>query len=315
MATADSGFKGVWVDLLNPLNQDLSINHKKLYTHVQTLGAKGVEGVVMFGHAGEGASFSAAERLVAVKQLMQQGVAGKDILLHVGFSNVADVVQLIREASPLGLKGCVIVPPYADSGVTDQGLINFLGHIVERTKDIAPRIFLASQTSPSTSDLNPRVINEVLSLHPHAFVGLIDQSHNANHTLEWIRSFMAQLPVYTTHDLNAHVVANLGIHSGISSYANVIPHIMVHMVTSTQASKTSVAGNKIGTEDQRLEAFDRMIEHLPEVPALKYLMAATYRDSDWLRVRPPLATLNMDSQEKLSKEYKNSIKVAKQVDR
>ena len=79
---------------------------------------------------------------------------------------------------------------------------------------------------------------------------------------------------------------------------------MVHMVTSNQASKTSVAGNKIDVEDQRLEAFDRMIEHLPEIPALKYLMAATYRDSDWLRVRPPLATLNLESQEKLSKEYK-----------
>ena len=271
---------------------------------MQTLGAKGVQGVVMFGHAGEGAAFSAAERMAAVKQLIQQGVSGGDILLHVGFPNVADVVHLIREATPLGLKGCVIVPPYADSGVTDQGLINFLGHIVERTKDIPARIYLASQTSPSTSDLNPRVINELLNLHPKGFAGLIDQSHNANHTLEWIRSFMALLPVYTTHDLNAHVVANLGIHSGISSYANVIAQTMVHMVTSNQASKTSVAGNKIDVEDQRLEAFDRMIEHLPEIPALKYLMAATYRDSDWLRVRPPLATLNLESQEKLSKEYK-----------
>jgi len=304
MATADSGLKGVWVDLLNPLTEDLSIHHKKLYTHVQTLGAKGVQGVVMFGHAGEGAAFSAAERLAAVKQLIQQGVSGGDILLHVGFPNVADVVHLIREATPLGLKGCVIVPPYADSGVTDQGLINFLGHIVERTKDIPARIYLASQTSPSTSDLNPRVINELLNLHPKGFAGLIDQSHNANHTLEWIRSFMALLPVYTTHDLNAHVVANLGIHSGISSYANVIAQTMVHMVTSTLASKTSVAGNKIEVEDQRFEAFDRMMEHLPEIPALKYLMAATYRDSDWLRVRPPLATLNLESQEKLSKEYK-----------
>ena len=91
MATADSGLKGVWVDLLNPLTEDLSIHHKKLYTHVQTLGAKGVQGVVMFGHAGEGAAFSAAERLAAVKQLIQQGVSGGDILLHVGFPNVADV--------------------------------------------------------------------------------------------------------------------------------------------------------------------------------------------------------------------------------
>ena len=304
MATDDSGIKGVWVDVLKPLTEDLSIHHKKLFNHVQTLGARGVQGVVMFGHAGEGAAFSAGERLTAVKQLIQHGLSGHDILLHVGFPNVADVVQLISEAGPLGLKGCVIVPPYADIGVTDAGLIDFLGLIIERTRDVPARIFLASQTSPSPSDLNPRVINELLSMHPKAFAGLIDQSHNANHTLEWIRSFMALLPVYTTHDMNAQVVSNLGIHSVISSYANVITQTMGHMVNVHPDSKKSVAGNKIGLEDQRLEAFHRMVEHLPEVPALKYLMAATYRDSEWLRVRPPLATLNLESQEKLSKEFK-----------
>jgi hypothetical protein len=50
-----------------------------------------------------------------------------------------------------------------------------------------------------------------------------------------------------------------------------------------------------------------MIQGMPTVPALKYLMATHYRDADWLRVRPPLAALNTQTQEKLNKDFKKYI--------
>ena len=75
MATAGVGLQGLWVELLTPLTEDLLVHHSKLSTHVQTLGAKGVQGVVMFSHVGEGDSFNAAERLDAGKQLMAHGIA------------------------------------------------------------------------------------------------------------------------------------------------------------------------------------------------------------------------------------------------
>jgi len=60
MPTAGGGLQGLWVELLTPLTEDLFVHHSKLATHVQTLGAKGVQGVVMFSHVGEGDSFNAA---------------------------------------------------------------------------------------------------------------------------------------------------------------------------------------------------------------------------------------------------------------
>ena len=50
MATAGVGLQGLWVELLTPLTEDLFIHHAKLSTHVQTLGAKGIQGVVMHHH-------------------------------------------------------------------------------------------------------------------------------------------------------------------------------------------------------------------------------------------------------------------------
>lgn len=304
MATASVGLQGLWVELLTPLTEDLFIHHAKLSTHVKTLGAKGIQGVVMFSHVGEGDSFNVAERLDAVKQLMSHGVAANDILLHVAFANLTDSVKLIRDAHELGLHGYILTPPPAGPEATDQGLFNFFDHIVQKVGPMGVKLYLASQVNAGPADLNPRVLSELLDKHAGVFQGLIDQSHNASHTMDWVRSFLPKIPVISNQDMNTHVLANLGIHTSLSSSANLLPALMVRMVQSNAAQKVSVAGNKIEADDQRLEEFERIIQGLPEVPALKYLLATAYRDADWLRVRPPLAALNAQTQEKLNKDFK-----------
>lgn len=305
MVTGVGRLQGVWVDLLMPLNEDFSINQKKLYTHVQTLAAKGARGLVLFGRCGEGSAFTPVERVELVKFLIEQGVSGQDVVLNATAANMPDTVHLIRKAQSLGVQSFMLIPPYPEPDCTDQGLVDFFSYIFQHTSDLNLHIYLSSQASPSLSDLNPRVINELLTRHAGKFHGLIDQSPNASHTLDWIRSFASSLAVYTTHDMNAQVVAGMGIHTGISSYVNLITKLMVRVVTASDADKKiSVTGNKIGDDDLRLNEFDQLLAHLPLVPALKYLLSNFYHDSDWLRVRPPLSALNADSQEKLAKAFK-----------
>ena len=305
MATGVGKLQGVWVDLLMPLNEDLSINYKKLYTHVQTLAAKGARGLVLFGRCGEGAAFTPVERVELVKFLVEQGVSGQDMLLNATVANMPDTVHLIRKARSLGVQSFMLIPPYPEPDSTDQGMVAFFSYIVQHLGDLDLRLYLGSQASPSASDLNARVINELLTKHAGNFHGLIDQSPNASHTLDWIRSFSSMLAVYTTHDMNAQVVAGMGIHTGISSYVNLITKLMVRVVTASDADKKiSVSGTKIGDDDLRLNEFDQLLAHLPLVPALKYLLGSMYHDPDWLRVRPPLSALNADSQEKLAKAFK-----------
>ncbi len=304
MTATGGALQGVWVDLLNPLNEDFSISHKKLSTHVKTLGAKGVAGIVMFCHGGEGQAFSATERLEAVKQVMAHGVAGKDILLHVGFSSLMDSVHLIRAMQPLGLRGCIVTPPQAEGSITDLGLAEYFIQIAQKTQDTGVRLYLSSLVKGGRTDLKPNVITDILRQPSGRYQGLIDQSHNASHTNDWIRSFMALLPVLSTQDLNAHAMANQGIHASISSYANLIPELMVKLVQSSAAQKVSVTGSKIGNEDERVEQFARLFAGLPVVPSLKFLMALQYRDTDWMRVRPPRSELSRESHDQLAKEFK-----------
>ena len=295
---------GVWVDVLIPLTPDLLVDHVKLATHIRTLGVKGVAGVVLFGPAGEGAAFSAAERLDTVKQLLAHGVSGNDIVLHVGFASLTETVALIQQAQQLHLRGCIVTPPHADEEPAQEGLSQYFNQVAARTADIAPRLFLATPLRAGKPELTPPVISEVLGQHAQHYVGLIDQTRNATHVQDWIRLFAAKLPLYANHELQATALAKLGMHTCVSSYANLMPSVISSLVTPPGQLKVSVTGAPIGPDEAPLLQLAHLLEGLPEVPALKFLMSLQYHDPDWHRVRPPQSTLLPQSQERLSKEFK-----------
>jgi len=304
MTAVSRGLQGVWVDVLMPLHPDLTLHHGKLLTHIRTLAVKGIQGVVLFGPAGEGLSFSAAERLEAVKQLISHGVSGSDIVMHAGFSSVAETVEVIRQAHALGLRGCIVRPPRSEDEPTQEGLAQFFNQVAALTKGISTQLLMASPYRAGAPDLKPYVVNEVVSQHPGAYAGLLDQTRNASHMQDWLRLYSAQLPVYSNDELQAVALAKLGLHTSVSSWANLIPNVITGLVSPSSAAKLAVAGNAIGTDDGPLLHLARMLTGLPEVPALKYLMSIQYHDTDWLRVRPPLFGLLPQSQEGLLKDFK-----------
>ena len=53
--------RGLWCASLTPLGADGSVDCASLVAHVHRLTAKGLDGIVLFGTTGEGASFSMAE--------------------------------------------------------------------------------------------------------------------------------------------------------------------------------------------------------------------------------------------------------------
>lgn len=304
MTAGSIGLQGVWVDVLMPLKPDLTLHHAKLITHIRTLAVKGIQGVVLFGPAGEGLSFSAAERLDAVGQLLSHGVSGRDIVLHAGFSSVAETVDVIRQANTMGLKGCIVRPPRSEDEPTQEGLAHFFNQVATLTAGISTRLYMASPYRAGAPDLKPYVVNEVVSQHPGAYAGLLDQTRNASHMQDWLRLYSAMLPVYTNDELQAVAMSKLGLHTSVSSWANLIPQVIMGLVSPPASAKLSVAGNAIGTDDGPLLHLARMLVGLPEVPALKFLMSIQYHDADWLRVRPPLFELLPQSQENLLKDFK-----------
>lgn len=304
MTAGSNRLQGVWVDALMPLNADLTLHHAKLATHIRTLGVKGIQGVVLFGPAGEGLSFSAAERLDAVRQLLSHGITGQDIMLHAGFASIAETVYVIQQAHKLGLRGCILRPPRSEDEPTQEGLTHFYTQVAALTRGVSPQLFMASPHRAGAPDLKAYVVNEVMSQHPGVYVGMIDQTRNASHMQDWLRLYSSKLPVFTNDELQATALAKQGMHTCLSSWANLIPSVILGLVSPPSNAKLSVAGSAIGVDDAPLMHLARMLNGLPEVPALKFLMSVHYHDADWLRVRPPLSSLLAQSQETLLKDFK-----------
>ena len=304
MTAGSKGLQGVWVDVLMPFKADLTLHHAKLMTHIRTLAVKGIQGVVLFGPGGEGLSFSSAERLDAVKHLLSQGLSARDIVLHAGFASIAETVEVIQQANAMGLRACIIRPPRSEDEPTQEGLAHFFSRVATLTNGISTQLLMASPYRAGAPDLKPSVVEAVVSQHPGAYAGLLDQTRNASHMQDWLRLYSALLPVYSNDELQAVALSKLKLHTSVSSWANLIPQVILGLVSPPASTRLSVAGNAMGTDDASLLHLARMLTGLPEVPALKYLMSIQYHDADWIRVRPPLFQLLPESEELLLKEFK-----------
>ncbi len=150
------GFHGVWVDVLIPLQADFSIDEPKLASHLRNLSAKGFENFVMFGHAGEGTSFSADEKLAAVAHVIEAGVEANNLLLGVNSSSYAEVAQFIRKASAKGVRrfwyqrrcmttrtatlGCLtILINWSNKSIKATGICSFTNSVAKTKRLICQR--------------------------------------------------------------------------------------------------------------------------------------------------------------------------------
>ena len=119
-----SSLIGVWPDVLVPLTPELNIDLPKFASHLRNLEAKGMQRFVLFGYAGEGASFSTEEKLAALTHVLQAGLAPNAILLGVNTSALTEAVRLIEGAYTLGVRRFLVAPPTFYQPVTNLSLIH-----------------------------------------------------------------------------------------------------------------------------------------------------------------------------------------------
>ena len=100
-------FTGIWPALLTPLRADLSVDHARFAAHSQALLASGCTGITPFGTTGEGPSFSIAERMEAIDQLVKRGVPASQIMVSTSCAALPDTLALTRHAVHLGAHGCL----------------------------------------------------------------------------------------------------------------------------------------------------------------------------------------------------------------
>ena len=126
---------GVFSAALTPIKQDLSINQDLYLRHCQYLMRQGHDGLAIFGSTGEANSFSLQEKKNNLEFLLANRIDPNIIIQGTGSSSLNEAIDMTRHAVNHKVRAILLLPPFYYKNVSEEGIINYYRHIVERVGD------------------------------------------------------------------------------------------------------------------------------------------------------------------------------------
>lgn len=277
--SAMTTLSGVWAAALTPLTSDLAPDPARLGSHFEQLTRDGCDGIVLFGTTGEATSFSVAERIDLLDDLIGSGLPASRVIVGVGCAAAVDTVELTRAAALHGVAAVLMLPPFYYKAVSDDDLFEAYTWIIDRLGSEPPPVLLYNIPQVSGIRISPALAGRLARRHP-IVKGLKDSSGD----LDSLRGFVGAMPgraVFAGTELL--LVPDEGAVGTISAAANV------------NASDIRIAYESRDTADiPRLAKVRDILTQHPLIPSLKAVIASRTNDPGWLAVRPPLRPLTAD---------------------
>ncbi|MFT4118993.1 dihydrodipicolinate synthase family protein [Bradyrhizobium sp.] len=271
--------RGFWVASATPLAADGGVDHARLAGHAQQLFGKGVDGVVLFGTTGEGASFNVAERVAALEAMLKAGVAAERIAIGGGFPAISDSIALTRAALGLGLRHVLLLPPYFDRSVTAEGIEDAFAAVLDGVADDRLRATLYHIPQVSGVAIPTVAAANLRKRYGKLVAGLKDSSGDFKQ-FQAFRAAAPELAITVGNETDIARAIAAGGAGTICGMANIAPALV----------KAMIDGKDV--EARMQAAVDIVVKSPSFLATLKAILAAQTGDAAWLRVRPPLRALS-----------------------
>lgn len=269
---------GIYAAALTPLNADFSCNDEQLALHCKNLISRGCSGVALFGTTGEGPSFSVAEKINTLKNVIALGLDPSKIILANGSSNLPDSVALVKSALDTNCVACLISPPSFYKNISEEGVLAFYREIIKQVANPKLRILLYHIPQYSGVPLTVHIVKTLCTEFPGIVVGLKESEGN----LVFTKSLLQEVPnckVYVGKESQITEAMHLGAAGSICGKANLYPELICSLVEHDNT--------------QELEKIAPLFANRPFVACCKALLAAK-ETPHWNRLRPPLMPLNIN---------------------
>jgi 4-hydroxy-tetrahydrodipicolinate synthase len=271
--------RGLSTAILTPFDAhgDLRLEHMPALLEFQRHG--GVDGVVVCGTNGEGASLSVDER----KQTLEAVMAHREGLLVIaatGAASITDAVELTRHAGEVGADATLILPPIFFKNPTAQGLADYYRRVLDAA-DLPGLLYNIPQFSAIT------ITDELLALladHPN-LTGIKDSTGDWNSTSHFIQDY-PQLRIFPGSDALLARGAAAGAAGAISGGANAFPELIVAIL---RAHRENPHGDEAAIAQKRIHTLIGITSRYPLLATNKSVIAQ--RGLPRLSVRPPLVDL------------------------
>jgi 4-hydroxy-tetrahydrodipicolinate synthase len=294
MRTVQAGnaaLTGLWPPASIPFSADDSVDHGRLVAHGRALIAEGASGLAILGTTSEANSLSLNERRQVVETHLAAGIAPRQMIVGAGACAIEDAGALTRLAGEIGAAAVLLLPPFYYKGVTDDGLFAFVARVIERSGPNVPPILLYHIPPIAVVGWSAALIARLIEAFPGIVVGMKDASGDHAHTEKTIRSFPGFL-VFPGSE--THIVADLaaGAAGCIAASGNVNARAIASLIGGWMHPDAAARQKAVNAVRDALRA--RAL-----IASVKAILAARYRDDSWLRVRPPLVSLDQGARSAL----------------
>jgi 4-hydroxy-tetrahydrodipicolinate synthase len=246
----------------------------------RTLLDNGCDGLNVLGTTGEATSFSRDERKAVMSAYKAEGLPLDRLMVGTGAAAVSDAVALTRHAAELGFAGALVLPPFYYKGVPDDGLLAYIGTLVQATADQPIPIYLYHFPAMSGLPWHVTLIKRLLQSFPSRIVGLKDSSGD----MAYARSAAAISPDFAVFPSTeaALLEARSGAFAGcISATANLNADLCARAWRAGDAGALDAA-----------VTIRKLFDGKPLVSGVKALLAHIHDDPALARVKPPLSALS-----------------------
>lgn len=262
--------EGIYAASLIPLDEQGRCQTDELAAHCFDMINQGCEGVVLFGTAGEGYSFSVAERINALEALLAKGFDPQKIIVANASANIPDTIALAKAAKECA--ALLLAPACYYKKVSEEGVIAYYQEIIRHLDN--PRILLYH--IPQYTGV-PITLNIIKALREQV-LGLKESEGNRAFTKEILEAFPG-FQVFVGSEKQIIEAVSYGAAGSICGMANLYPALMHSLYVS---GKKGLIDNP-----PEAEAVFALFQGAPFIPRAKALLAAKKGDQ-WRAVRPPL---------------------------
>jgi 4-hydroxy-tetrahydrodipicolinate synthase len=231
----------------------------------------------VLGTTGEATSFTVEQRM-GVMSAAAKNLPLNRMMVGTGAAAVGDAVRLSQHAATLGFAGVLVLPPFYYKGVSDAGVIAYIGAIAEATKASGIPIYLYNFPALSGVAYTPKLVSALVQQFGVRIAGLKDSSGDMPYARE-VAAISSSVDVFPSNEGTLMDARNGGPFAGcISATAN---------LNSKECAKAFHDGDAHALG--KAVTIRKLFDGLPLISGIKVLLAHMHGDSSLAAVMPPLS--------------------------
>ena len=283
--------------VITPFKADGSPDAPKLLKQCQWLEANGV-GQAIFGTNSEANSMSAPQKMGTLTALIEGGLKPEHLMPGTGATSIDATVNMTRHAVNHKCAGVLMLPPFYYKDVTDDGLFAYFSEVIQKIGSAALQIYIYNIPPVTKVNLSLSLLERLAKEYPKTVVGMKDSSGDWSYTESVIKLLAPSgFRVYAGSEVFLMRALRAGGVGCISATANVNPKAIADLAAHWRESNADAL-------QANLDQVRGIFAKYQMIAGMKTAVAHYTKDSEWLRVRPPLMQLSAEQQAQLLSELK-----------